>query len=467
MDTSYYPQRVRQMVTPVRRDHEPGLFTRLVAPMRRMTLVIDADTVGSRDSRSVAGAVLSTLLDHPYLDCYVFDDRDPEARGRQLREWLVVPPGGREVDPALDLDSGYARQHTHPDAKISTVAAAAGADIVVTERDHLFEARLWTVEDPCRWAMDPQCFRPRQAIALIGLYLRAQGHHRIWEPVESLPESLDRKRFYADGAHTLVPAAFQWCELYENHGPGTPRSAAASSVTYRTELSLWQRDVMHQALQQSDDFYAFNATCLAFDQCLLLMMGALDAAALVVHSALRVDCHERLAAWQNKDWVTHLAARHADLAALVAPGTPGRHLLEVLRALRNTVHKASLASTARGEMRSFGRFRPLLTLPADPVFTTSLAALGRPEDWGVTTSPAYMDPGVFLDRLIVLQTGLLDDLMTALLQEALKRAAAGQSGWDPTGRIGDRRYGPSPEYLLCLLGLDVARGRGPDPAIKG
>lgn len=328
MEGSYYPGHRREMpVRQVSDRMEPVLFTPVGPPLRKLVVMVDAALVTGPHSPEAAGAVLEWLLGHPFIQCYRYLDsgRPPQLGGASSaapRGWVVIEEdelrywdGTRVVTKFLNgsFESETAGLEVR-DRRAALVAALVGADFFITERDQLLGAKGWMRQYLHFPASEPPCYRVRDGLALVGLYLRAQGEYMLGADTSDTFGHTAKKQFLWRAARTILPAIWRWNYALQHVPDGHPQSGIsphilANSLGHRIELALDERDAVHVALNQPDDAYAANEVFRRLDNCLVLLMGAYDAAAAVAHLLLIRRVGERDAA--------------GGMAATVVAGDPG------------------------------------------------------------------------------------------------------------------------------------------------
>ncbi|MDQ4032498.1 MAG: hypothetical protein M3332_09600 [Actinomycetota bacterium] len=454
-DPGYYPSHRKEPPAPLDDEpHEPSLFTPMYAPLRKIIVMVDENLLrGGWVSESPRVAV-TRLLERPNVWCYRYpinlDDAhhplsDSEAwpgrialrkitvhrsddvlcRSVQHHGEIEYRNGERVV---RDYFSGHAdgtRLCQDDDIRASLVAGTIGVDLYVTERATLLEQRRWLRHHGHYPSFEPPCYSPQDAVALIGLYLRAQGDYTVLG--ETDPRRVGgptaRKMFYWTGARAILPTIWRWHVAFSAgsaDAAGAELCGLAYTVAERIEEALAERDSMHFALNRDEDSYSRNAVFRRLENCLQLLLGALDASARIAHAILRtaVGADEAgpasTVAWHKGKWLKALRKRYPDLAFLVARDTPGWHVLTLLRLLRNSIHAESIMNKSNSAIIAWG-FYPLLTLTADPEdeLRQALQVLSNETGWtlGQKSPGDTVDPGGFLENLFPLVVRLLDNLM--------------------------------------------------------
>jgi len=205
--------------------------------------------------------LLGGLLHHPYVTLFRYRDRGPpedafEAHPSSMlgcpEGWIVGPsrapqanqPGTLGVkfmqngeggivgfqagqlryaredeahNPYADLTPADAADQRVLDVAAARSAAACGVDLFVTERPYLFAAD-WDA------AGDLVAARPADALPLVSLYLRAQGHFSIrrgYPGKQRGSMNTSRGAFYLTATHEMLPGVWRWFDACEQHSTAT------------------------------------------------------------------------------------------------------------------------------------------------------------------------------------------------------------------------------------------------------
>lgn len=441
-------------------------------PLRELRILVDADLLHAAEPWS-AGGLLAGLLTHELIQLYRFADDgpppdvpqlevDPLISGRWYEGWAVlgnadvavgvglgvrpvswvtatgysngsiwgnatdVAAADERTDAYREFPAEEAALRRERDALAAQVAETIQADIFITERPYLHALR-WSL------ARNVTFMRPDEALPFVGLYLRTQGEFIIWK-AERGRETYNRGLFYWVGARELLPQGWRWftaCLQHDQHEHQDRLVYLGQSALQRVQRALELRDQVHRALNRPQNNDVAEDALLAFDSCLVFLMGALDVTARVAHLALGLTGRIRDAGWQRTGWLRRVEAADAALAALLAEGTPGDAVLKVLTALRNTVHSAGLSSVGM-TTRLRERERTLINLSSgvDAADMESVLAaidvLGGRDAWAIETllpDRYFADPGILLERIFVPTLALLNELMAKSPMENLAGVA--------------------------------------------
>jgi len=445
---------------------EPGTEpVNLLSPrpaFRKLRVLVDVDTVDVNSSEFCLEWLLTGLLQHPYIDAYRYSEAGPPASAPRhtvghtevVPGWVVLgsvhpdsvmysskqtvtyasiqgnAPDVAEHDTQATAYSSLgpveASKRRRADMIAALVAVAVRADILVTERTYLHQL-AWAPADGVTFC------RPQDALALVGLYLRAQKQYVI------LPDlTCNKGLFYWVGARELLPNAWGWFSALVQHD-GTSidgeLTSLGGSVLSRVSRALEVRDEVHLALNVPQNNDTADDALAALDTVCLLLMGALDAAALVVHKVVQLTGPDYIVGWRRKDWRRALMKRAPDFRPMLEINTDGERVLTVLALLRNTIHGAALQPIAVGNQLG-RRDSTLLGLPAAQTARLLIAidSLGGRAAWGIQQllpNRFYADPGLLLEQLFPRTVGLLDSLLAATPVERLDASEVGAARGSP------------------------------------
>lgn len=424
-------------------DRDIGWHTHLFssrAQHRRASVLVDDELLEEfRIPPSPAG-LLSEMLRSRFVTVLRHSDDGPPAGmdpvrgayypgwvkvvGRRDERWDITFPTGaesftyssvqtRRTDFAerdersavyAELDPAAAAARRSADALGLGVAASVGADIFVTERPYLHR--------PDAAPTGVTICRPGEAVAILGLYLRAQGQYQITRDY-----GLDRGMFFWVAARDLLPAGWRWFSacVYSSHSQTDDSlMGLGGALLGRMDRALRARDQLFVALNQPQTSATSDDVAAALDMVVILLMACVDVTARVAHFALDLPGSERDAAWQRTSWVKDVRKQARDLAALVDTGAEHRDTLEVLRLLRNSVHGEALESSL---VQHAGRGTECQIHVPRSDKEDVLAAVerrGGRSAWGVEDGfdgRLVLDAGVFVDRLVLGVVALLNDVM--------------------------------------------------------
>jgi len=422
-------------------------------PFRRLEVLVDAPVVDDlnpapwRPELLVAG-----FLGHNLITCLRYADDGPPASapreqvataGEVVPGWAVLVPvepakgvwhvrsGGakhlgitgimgnrtqvaaedKRTNAYRDVAPAAAAERRTRDALAAQVADALSADVFVTDRPYLHAvewqlARGITILDAAR------------ALSLISLYLRSQGVYLINRaPDGSATLELNRGLFFWVGALELLPAAWRWfngCGQYAKAQGDDALQLLAQSALMRVSRALQVRDRLHVALNQPQNNDIADDALSALDLILMLLMGAFDATARVVHHILGISGSSHNAGWQHSAWLKKVAKASPNLGQLLAVGSAEANAVTILTILRNSVHGEALQPLAARKGA-----KPQQTLVGVPTekakdLLAAVAELGGMESWGLEElipGRFHADPGILLERLLPLLVNVMNAIM--------------------------------------------------------
>lgn len=272
---------------------------------------------------------------------------------------------------------------------------------------------------------------PRQAVALLGLFLRSRGCDEtpVWASGRWLSIRTAIGTQYRRAARASLPAADRWSKACIRAGEttgGEEVAAVGGAVLQRLPRCLRARDeVLYQCLLPATkcdrDILLYH-----LDALLLMLNGMFDATAQVANIAHNVGEHPTRVSWRNErkqptgklGWRDRLAPHGPELFELTNPGTPARHVIEVIALTRNTIHGEPLQgvqySATGKDSRHLVRVPPKIA----PTLAEIIEQLGGLDYWGVRSDHRHdggllLDPLPFVQLLLPLAVSALHSIMAA------------------------------------------------------
>lgn len=429
-----------------------ALFRQRVS-MRPMRLMIDAEVAGhaSDDERI---EYLMELVDEDRFHRYLYADDGPPAElprnhfGDDLAVadgWVYTRPAkwphliGVEVGQGEDSwRTAVSREDSLfdliPVAEVPAAyvdlpdpAARMRADLVALlvadqiEADLFLTKRAFLLDGQFDLARATTVLHPSDAVAVVGLFLRAQDDYVIKRSryVHAWGDRPPRWFFFRAAARHLLPASRSWSSAIEAHAQAISddsMSHLAASLYQRVAGALDARDRLLAALSVPQGNQSGEDALTLLTQICLWLMGAFDVAAQVADRCLGLNTPDLRIGWQHQDWQKRVKAHDPGLAALVAPGSDGAHLLTVVREIRNSIHGEVLSSS--GFQESGGPLETLVGIPKarEAALLGAVDALGGRAAWGarlVWPGNLHVFPGEFMEELVPRALRLLDALMAA------------------------------------------------------
>lgn len=437
-------------------------------PLRNMRVMADAELLATGPGSGEA-SLLTGLLSHEDIQLWRYGDDGPprgtphltSASGQRVAVgWAVAqlaPPGASSSytlawvvgehafhaelvgEPSLAastdsrtkayeyLDPDQAAIRRTADAVAACAARQIHADLYVTNREYLHQ-----LTRPIGQGVT--FCTPRDALALVGLYLRTQGEFLTWkDPGSNAVHRLDKRTYFWVGARELLSEGWRWYAACVGHAVGQDLTSDAHDLTYlggavfqRITRVLQARDNLLRAMNCKQDNNVAEDAMIALDTCLIFLMGALDASARVAHRVLGLPPGKvREAGWQRRDWLRSVEAV-APVLAEVAADTPGSDIVTILSRLRNTVHAAGLQALAIGPRgHREGTLAGLTCREGNQVLDAADRQGGRGV-WGLQNlveGRLHFDPGVLLEQLLPRVIGVMNKIMAATPVEQLARVS--------------------------------------------
>jgi hypothetical protein len=398
---------------------------------RSLRIFVDGETVP--DSQQLD--VLLAFAHHPEVELIGTDDRFSQRLhvGTYDSQNAYTPveielEGGRRLSSGvmgpdiqrIGRDFGGAGQEKRSEEATVMLHAAA---------DH--EADAFVTSDPLLLRMLPQhvaeggnAMTVDEAVALLGLFLRVRDDFTL-DLGEGYRYSFDRSGFYFVLLRDLTPSGWRWfsgCVAHSHHAQDDRLILTAQSALERIERSLRARDRLHERLQLPASRDTSNEAIFYFDVALLMLGGAFDGLAHVVHVVHGLTGSERQIGWGNTSWMKQLIAANPGLGQMMSPGRPQRDARELVAILRNTIHQESLRTIM---WQSGGTAEGRIVVPQgiEAELEHVLARIGMAEQYGVRRAAdgrLYIEPGVYIERALPPVFASINAVMDATPVETLR-----------------------------------------------
>jgi len=442
------------------RRYSGALFEQRPA-LRKLNVLTDADVLTAPEDVGLRPeALLTGLLSHPYIRLLRYrDDGPPPGTPRrncgppvaqlsaadgwaelrpadrgEFRELTCAWVGGdgpvltsiwaggydyarQDVRTSVyrDLDPAAAASRRERDVVATAVAAAAGADLFITGRPYLLAGRSSGGQGPTICTVG-------EALALVGLYLRAQREFIVWRGPGA---ALYLSGFYFwVGAWELLPEAWRWSSACGQHSRAANDDTLSSlclALTRRLQRALEARDRLHRSLFALQTPETGRAVLGELDTILILLMAAVDVTSRIANQVLGINSRNVDTGWQKSGWRQRVAREHGALGALFEPGAPLERILTILKELRNTVHGQVLQSML---IHAGPQQGTAIRLPVDTEEKVLMAmdSGGGRVVWGVRTAAGrtVVDPGAFVEHLLPAVLELLNSVMQVTPVERLE-----------------------------------------------
>jgi hypothetical protein len=323
----------------------------------------------------------------------------------------------RQQAAEIARGEGAAEEEVFRALVFASATEESGSDAIVTRRSYLLE------DEDARAAI---AVTPDDAVALIGLAMRSHGNNSIG--ADMLGQRLSGSTFYFILSRDLLRAGWPWvggCVASASHTGDDSIVYLGQTVHERFARVLQIRDRLHVAAKQEPTRTNGDTLVFELETLLLFLSAVFDAAARVAH-VVYLDPGYEDAGWRRSDWRKRMEPLAPDLLSLTGDGTRGAAILQIIAALRNTIHGEALRATETGEPGGLtSQFVRLNGRESEKV-TTRITDLGEtPAEWGLREVHARSSLAAdrFIEQLLLRAVALLNELMAATDTSLLPGAA--------------------------------------------
>lgn len=394
-----------------------GPFSR-DAPSRPLKILVDKDVLAAR-SDWLAELFLG-FKHHPLIDMYSV--ADSEAPGNFV---LGKPDMGRDLLPIRCYHStGYTDTALWPYHQWVSIASGEAArrqaslgdwinDVTLARASIAGEMDLLVTNSgrmlirPETWVAEANPMNLPDALAILGLFLRQHSDFTVIQS-EGGRVTYDRGLFFWVAIRELLPESWRWFSaLVDDWQTSKDESLLmlGQSTLQRFDRSLRARDQVHLQMVVPHNNDTADEAMAQLDTILLFLSGAFDASAQVAHVCAGLPrSRTRDAGWHRGTWLQYLTSAAPAFKDLVGVGTTGHSLLQILAALRNSIHGQALQTVG---------FKSSITSPTETLIRlpvkshgqllAGIQKLGGNALWGVRDlSPdmAGLEADTFADSLI-------------------------------------------------------------------
>jgi hypothetical protein len=315
------------------------------------------------------------------------------------------------------------------------------ADGFVTRRSYLLDRTH---------ARDPVAFVPKDGLALLGLVRRARGNSSLGRDMMDIRLGGSTYHFVLE--REVLRDAWPWFSAIVSSGVANNDDSLVylgQAARERFTRVLQIRDRLHFAAKGEPTRTRGDEVVFQLETLLMFLSAAYDAAARVAHVVYFGSDYSN-AGWRRERWRERLRQIETTLAAIADDGTRGGTLLQIVGALRNTIHGEGLRTEER---RRAGE------QPAQLVRVTSKEAERLKEllaniqadatSWGLHEDGNHVSLAAdrFVEALVPEATLLLNELMAATDAQQLPGAAGA-----PLAQLVDA---PSGEWWNDMLSYEI------------
>jgi hypothetical protein len=272
---------------------------------------------------------------------------------------------------------------------------------------------------------DANPIKVRQALAIVGLYLRAEDEYVV-ETTRNGTLHLSRRLFYRYLAWDLLPTAWRWFGACGESARSTGNERLldlVDAVLDRTGRALKARDHVLTQVQLSATSDTQDEILFYLDAAHLFLKGALDATALVADVVYELEGKPVQISWtHNGTWRTKLEAAAPQFAELIAPDTHDRNVIDLVAHVRNTIHREPLGGVAYSS--SSGRVVENLVLVPEvdeDRLLELIEVLGGRAAWGIrdVDGRTCFEADMYVSSLVLESARTLDRILAAIDMEML------------------------------------------------
>ena len=323
--------------------------------------------------------------------------------------------------------------------------AAAGneldADGFVTRRSYLLDA-----DGP----RDPIAFMPEDALALVGLVRRARGNSSLGRDMMNL--RLGGSTYFFVLERDLLRDAWPWFSALVTSGLANHNDSLVylgQTARERFTRVLQIRDRIHFAAKGEPTRTRGDEVVFQFETLLMFLSAAFDATARIAHTVYFGSNYSD-AGWRKSTWRDRVREQAPALAELADDDTRGGKILQIIGALRNTIHAEGLRS---GEVRQAGHTPAQfvrVTQPEGERLKQLLDGIGADRaTWGIDerNRDVWLSADRFVEALVPETTALLNQLMAATDAARLPDA-----GGTPVAQLLDA---PSENWWQDMLSYEI------------
>jgi hypothetical protein len=399
----------------------------------KLTLVVDPTTCES-------GEWLNLLLafgEHDRLEMLSTDGHgrslhlDDYGGGDEPVTFRIERGSAGTTFSAIHLPAQYKRFAVKAAARWAITADRAVAELLLAQAAKHHSHFLVTDSDfllrdaPRGLVRDANPIAVRQALAIVGLYLRTEGEFLV-EPRRDGRLYLSRGLFYRCLAWDLLPTAWRWfgaCgESARCSGDETLLDLADATLD-RTSRALRARDHVLAQVQLPATHDTQDEALFYLDAAHLFLKGAFDAAALMANVVYKLNGKPIQISWTDKDkWRKKLEAGAPELAELTAPNTRDRNVIDLTALVRNTIHRVPLRGVAYSTSGDTAPENLVVVPNVDKAKLLALVArLGGPAAWGIRDIDEWtcLEADTYVCSLVSAATRSLDAVLAAIDMERL------------------------------------------------
>lgn len=314
-----------------------------------------------------------------------------------------IPYAESNIEAAYNWAKSYGLDPDEARARSLDAEAAISLDAHLYVTDNAYALHGLTMRIACT---------PQDALAVIGLHQRLRS--QVLVGVED-PRIISTWMAEHTQAITMLPAVSAQFDDGQGVRPLDETLSLLRAMLMRLKRALGARDRLLVSSLHPDGILGFEEPDELVERTVVSLKGLFDAAARALNSELEKPAARAAVSFAHKDFRKMLPDSIGDLLN----HQDNRALLQVIAALRNTIHNEPFGRAAFEES---GEVEALATLDGDPAvtFRRLAAQLGRTQRWTLFEDrPAtpgmelVLRPLPLVEDLIVLSARLANSLIAA------------------------------------------------------
>jgi len=298
---------------------------------------------------------------------------------------------------------------------LAQIARKLGADVLATRAPLLLETA------PRGLVKEANPMTPEEGVAVMGLYLRLVGDFTVLQGSEGGVYRVNRGLWYWVLTRDLLASGWRWfsaCVMSSTATGDDRLTFLGGAVLGRFDRVLRARDHILQQSHLPANNDTGDEAIFYLDVTLLMLVGALDAAARVVHLTYRLGEDPSDAGWRKAKWRKSLFAADGAFEDLLAEESRARDVIDLIALLRNTIHGAGLQGISVSDGGDLNSRENLVWLPAEDRdrLLAIMRRRGGHTGWGLRplfNEEVALEPDRFIERLIPAAAQVLNALMDA------------------------------------------------------
>lgn len=355
-------------------------------------------------------------------------------RDDDMLEFTVSSSDGTVEQHGIPFVQQYKRIATSPDFTCRAKPEAIERAFLAAQTAKKLEAHIFITNDKFLLEHkdigiigDSYPLNLADATALIGLVQRRRNNFKLIcerREASTVTSLHDRWSFFWYASRDLLPSAWRLISGCAQMPDDKCRNLALTAIT-RTSNALKCRDHIHEQIFLEQTNSSTEDAIFYLDFYLVSFTAAFDVLARIADEIYQPTDSRgkqlRSITWrgsitQSGSWLQALAGKDAALAALMAPGTFNRDVLDFIATLRNYIHEEGLRGATHNKN---GRPAPTLLLVPKAKVSAIVAIMNRLSggSWVIDYShpdATFLELSDLVERITPLALEALDNIMKAI-----------------------------------------------------